>query len=194
MQTTSDQNTTLSKTDFDKIYRVGSSVEKEIEREKLTQVLNITDNEVLAAAITTIKAVSFEPIRDMIRYIAIRHTLNPKEKEAWQKINRHRTGHSRKHPDFDADIKKHFNALYEGGRKSVYLTRKNPDEKHPIDLLLPSVMAFEPHDKNFTEIMGDELLDALQRYTCNLSRPLSDKYKSKSGRQADQKPIQTDGY
>jgi len=178
---------------FDFKNRVGSSIEKEIERKKLHNILRISDHEILAAAITTVRAVSFEPIRDLIRYLAYRHTLYPAEKKAWQDLARHaQHHHERDLYRLEEEIQSQLNQIFIGKDKCADHFDKKDNANLPIALLGPSIKAFKPNEKGVTEFMRPELMYALRRYMTNLIRPLSDSYLNSMQGQAKQGSIPID--
>jgi len=175
----------MSNAKFSYINKVGSAIDKEIELEKLTDVIGITNQRIVASAMLAMRHTHRDSIKDVIRLIAYVLDKNPDLLAKWQGLNTKGTPPSEgeflaiksavannfeKICDFIFD--KHDNAAFDTTHSKLKIIQ-------PVHrLLLPSFKLCSPEkvSREFRNNMSSDLLNALAKFACNLSRKLSKQF------------------
>lgn len=165
--------------------RAGMAIEKEIELEKLTKILGINNRRIIAATMLTILRVERESIKDILRLTAFILDSDPARFKRWKELSRGGQPHLlRNGKDFATGVADEFFEVCqlipdEDASASEKKNRKLDMKLQPVhEFLLPSFKLCHPVSvsKEFSENLSHDLVEALSKFTCNLTRKLSTYY------------------
>lgn len=175
----------MSNAKFSYINKVGSAIDKEIELEKLTDIIGINNQRIVAAAMLAMRHTHRDSIKDVIRLVAYVLDKNPDLLAKWKLLNT--KGIPPSESEFLAiksgvanNFEEICNFVFDKNEKAAFDTTSSKLKIiQPVHrLLLPSFKLCSPVkiSEEFRNNMSSDLLDVLSKFACNLTRKLSTIY------------------